>query len=664
VSYSRNRPPLGAVLQQAGLVSAEQVNQALKQQKQTNSSLKIGEILAIQGRIDPQTANFFAERWDGAISEQPKQPIGHYLKQAALLNERQIQAILLEQKNSERKFGELAIAKGWLKQTTLDFFLRYLQSNSNPASANLEEQQSVEKATTTVNAGKSYLPKELKNGAIDEKQDYSQKVHEGFLQIKRKLLKIEGQDNYSEKTLERVLSWTGGHSLLTQKIFALIAQGETPLSLQEEEQVDYLVQTKIVDNWSSNELQLHLRGIKERLINNQHCPPDRLLLLYQKVLMGTALIDGSLEQQELLSLGLAVKQQARLVVANRIYQSVFNLTWVVETLNHRVRLGIDRGIPISKGNNSSNAVVASSSPGSEPQDSWLNLKNILLLLTLIGLSGISVDNIFKRVTVRKSFRQGNEFLKQKSFEEAVDEYNRLLEIDSNYFQAWTNRGYALAGLQKYEAMRQSCLTATIIHPEAVYGWNCQGEALHNLKKYSEAVKAFDRAIALNNTDPIFSINKSESLRALGENEASIKSVQQAIGALEQIEALEGSDSIQGEFAVALTLLGNNSRQAESFNKAIAAYDRAIRYSPNYFPARIGKGITLDKAKRHSEAEFEFRQMLKDSELSPIQEAQTWFYLGKTQCKSARYADGVESFERAIELNPDYAIAKDAKQQCR
>ena len=51
MSHSRNKPPLGAVLQQAGLVSAEQVNQALEQQKQIDSNVRIGEILAIQGRI-------------------------------------------------------------------------------------------------------------------------------------------------------------------------------------------------------------------------------------------------------------------------------------------------------------------------------------------------------------------------------------------------------------------------------------------------------------------------------------------------------------------------------------------------------------------------------------------------------------------------------------
>ena len=661
MSHTRSKLPLGAVLQQAGLVSAEQIDQAVKQQKQTNSSLRIGEILAIQGRIDPQTAKFFAERWSSVVSEQPKQPIGQYLKQAALLDEQQIETILAEQKKCERKFGELAIAKGWLKQTTLDFFLSYLHSEPDRTSKTVrKESESIkEEAKTTVIEPDLPLSKNL---TANEKQDYSQKVHEGFLQIKRKLLKIEG-DTYSEKILDRVLLWTGGHSLLTQKVFALIAKSDTSISRQEE--VDRLIQSKIIDRWSNNELKLHLQGIENRLIDNQHCPPEKLLLLYQKVITETVLLDDSPEQLELLSLGLLVKQQDKLMVANRIYRSVFNLSWVVNALNRRVRSKIDeRALALRHSSKGSNKDIITSSTTNEPQDNWLNIKNLLLLLALLGLFGISLNNISKRITVRKSFQQGNELLKQKSFTEAVNEYNKLLNIDSNYFQAWTNRGYALAGLQKYEQMRQSCSTATIINPEAVYAWNCQGEALHNLKQYSEATIAFDRAIALNKTDPIFAINKSESLRALGENEASVASIEQAIQILERIEAVEGSNEVKGEFAVALTLLGNSYRQQENYQKAIAAYDRAVEYSPNYFPARVGKGITLSRTKRYSAARSEFELILEDDSLTPSQQAQVWFYLGKTQCKSAQYADGVAAFERAIELNPDYAIAVDAKKQCR
>lgn len=651
MSHSPNQVPLGAVLQQAGLVSAEQVNQALKQQKQTDSNLTIGEILAQDGKINPQTADFFAERWFSLVTEQPKQPIGQYLKQAALLDEQQIQAILVEQQSSKRKFGEVAIAKGWLKQTTLDFFLSHLKVESSPVSA-------------ADALGRKKEPQDFRQGLIEfsNQQDYSQKVHEGFLQIKRKLLKLEGQGADSAKTLERVLFWTNGHSFLTQKLFSLITQALYPLSTQEEEKrIDDLVRTQIIENWSNNELKSHLVGIRNRLLNNQRCSPSQLLKLYQKVLTITVLIEDSQEQQELLNSGLVVRQQDKLVVGNRIYQSVFTPGWITKTL--RVQANLKEPQEVKTFENKAPETVKTPSPIVEPQASWLNLKNLLLLVTLIGLLSIFFNNVFKRITVKTTFEQGNELLKQKIYSEAVEKYNKLLSIDSNYFQAWTNRGYALAGLQQYEAMRESCSTASIINPAAIYAWNCQGEALHNLQRDKEAIAAFDRAIALNQTDPIFLINKSEALGVLGNHRQALESVQQAIKILERIEATQGAENIAGEFAVALTFLGNSYRQQEKFSQAIASYERAINYAPKYFPARVGRGITLSSLKRSQEAASEFENILQDDQLSITQQAQTWFYLGKALCVGKPPADAIVAFNRAIKLKSDYEIARIAKQQC-
>lgn len=661
MSYSRNQVSLGAILQQAGLVSAEQVNQALEQQKQINSNLTIGEILASQGRIDSKTVAFFAQSWSSLIKEKPKQPIGQYLKQAALLNDEQIQAILSEQRNSQRKFGEVAISKGWLKETTLNFFLEYLQGKLESAPyTNLEPSVTTAKTVSMTQKDFSRSSRELTNLSRDP--DYSQKVHEGFLEIKRKLLRIEGQDAYSEKALQRVLFWTNGHSLLTRKIFTLISQNINPLfPQQEEEQIDYLIQTKIIDDWLNNELGSHFKAINNRLINNQQCLPDRLFQSYQRILTESVLINESREQQELLNSGLVVRQQNKLVVANPIYRSVFNLSWVVNALNSQAK---SRDLKISPQANSLTSNISRSSTIAESKNSWLNFKNILLLLTLIGLLSIFLHNLIKRVKVRTAFQRGNELLKQKSYGEAVEEYNSLLNIDSNYFQAWTNRGYALAGLQQYEAMRESCSTATIIDPTAVYAWNCQGEALHNLQRDTEAIVAFDRAISLNQTDPIFLINKSESLGVLGEHQASIDSITQAIQVLEQIEAVQGAEDIKGVFAVALTFLGNSYRQEEKFTLAISSYEKANNYVPQYFPARVGKGITLNRAERDQEARSQFESMLKDQQLTKVQKAQTWFYLGKSLCKLAPNPKGIAAFDEAIKLNPDYETAKKAKQYCR
>jgi len=637
VSPSPKKVPLGAVLQQAGLISTTNIKEALQQQREGAKDRRIGEILAAQGHLNSKTADFFADSWPTLIQARPTQPIGQYFRQAALLDEEQIIEIVNQQKESKLKFGEQAVAKGLLKQTTVDFFLKYL----------IRESQIQPKEKTT------------KQRRYKRSQS-SEQVQDSFYKIKLKLLNLEDKDDCGETVLDRVLSWTGGHSLLTQKLSKLIAQNKDQVVLgKETEQVDYLVKTKILKNWRNQETGTHLQSIEAKLLNNQHIEPDGLLRLYRQVLTTKVSLNSTQAQKELIKTGLVVKQQDYLAVANLIYKSVFNFVWIEQKLSQ-----LD-----SQDNNNFKAVTfpAKSREYSISQagkSKKYSLKNLLILLALIALLLLFFDSISKRIKVRKAFKQANEFLKQKSFDQAIAEYNKILNIDSNYFQAWTNRGYALAGLQNYDEMRESCHTATIINPKAVYAWNCKGEALHNLKRQAEAIRAFDQAIALNGTDPIFLINKSESLKAIGEEQESLVTIAQAIKVLEQVEAVNGKDTVSGEFAVALTFLGNGYRKNEQYEPAIFNYNRALEYSPNYFPAKIGKGIILSRVKRYIEAQEEFESILENKQLSNTQQAQTLFYLGKTLCQSQQNIKSVAAFEQAIELKPDYQAATQAIENCR
>ena len=116
---------IGMILLEADLVSPGQIEVALYD-KVHSSHLRLGEILALRGWIQPETADFFAQDWQNLIRQKSRQPLGWYLQQAALLNEREINTILEEQKYTGIRFGSSAVLRGMLKSTTLDFFLMHL----------------------------------------------------------------------------------------------------------------------------------------------------------------------------------------------------------------------------------------------------------------------------------------------------------------------------------------------------------------------------------------------------------------------------------------------------------------------------------------------------------------------------------------------------------
>ena len=118
-------PLLGETLRDAGLITEAQL-QTVMGDKQEYKEKKVGEILALRGWLKQETVDFFAEEWTRCLEQGAKYPIGEYLKQAALLNQENIEYILYIQKRLPMKFGKIAVNEGLLKKRTVNFFLENL----------------------------------------------------------------------------------------------------------------------------------------------------------------------------------------------------------------------------------------------------------------------------------------------------------------------------------------------------------------------------------------------------------------------------------------------------------------------------------------------------------------------------------------------------------
>lgn len=137
-----------------------------------------------------------------------------------------------------------------------------------------------------------------------------------------------------QAVLREILNWTGGQPLLTQKLCRLVTEAR-PIELgQETQQVGRLVQERILTNWESQDEPAHLRTIRDRLLRANRLAWE-LLEIYQQVLQkgGIAAVRDPVQMELQLS-GLVVEDQGRLRVSNRIYEAIFNQTWVNEYLKN------------------------------------------------------------------------------------------------------------------------------------------------------------------------------------------------------------------------------------------------------------------------------------------------------------------------------------------
>ncbi|GAB4548287.1 MAG: hypothetical protein Tsb0014_43040 [Pleurocapsa sp.] len=284
--------PIGTLLKQAGLISEEQIQSALMTQSKY-SSMKLGEILALQGHIKQNTVEFFVNKWKNTKQQGKQFPLGYYLNKAALLDDKQIKTILIEQQKNKLKFGILAVKKGWIRQDTIEFFLNNLTT------------------------------KPIQTLSLATLEKYNDKI-----------LHLEQKASNPSAVLKEILSWTGGHSILTKVLCQLVinSDGFIPRGI-EKITIKNLVINSLINNWKTNPAAEYLRNIEYNLINNKKCRPASLLKLYRQILLqGEIVADRSTEQEELINLGLVVKQNNKLKVGNRIYQYAFNPGWVEKQL--------------------------------------------------------------------------------------------------------------------------------------------------------------------------------------------------------------------------------------------------------------------------------------------------------------------------------------------
>jgi tetratricopeptide (TPR) repeat protein len=630
------------------------------------------------------------------------------------------------------RFGELAVLNGWIKSTTINFFLEHLNfaqeyykqsleqerppdnnilqapltddlssgiiqllssqsspdtdsvgslSEITPNSQSPQIEESIHQSAWLENppAKLPFLSKESFSATSSNKnfppnsqhisvEKSSNSTPGGNTEETRSVMYNNGEYKRTNSTnwdavVKEVLSWTGEQPFLTQKLWQLLGDSRGIIPQGEEAAtVTHLVQTYVIDNWETQVASEHLQAIREGILANQQCEPVLLLKLYQRILQeGEVFPDKSLAQTELVSLGLIVQDGEKLKLYNRIYQSVFNQDWVEQELKTRHKPKVFDAVESTQSKVLQETPTLKA-PSTVSHVGDKSFRHLWILLGVVSLLVVGL-NIFKSLEEKLLFIKGNELFHQGEYQKAIAKYSELLNINSNYYQAWTNRGYALSGLQEYKQMQESCSAATIIEPKAVYAWNCQGEALYNLKQYKEAIADFDKAIALDAKDPVFWINKTESLLAIKQPDEAITSVNQAIVLLQQNISSDNRELINRNLSVAFSHKGKAFLQKQEYQQALEADDKSLEYDPNYWDAQQSRGIALQGLRRYNEATTQFNQMLNESKLRDSQKAETWYYLGLTLCQASKPKEALSAFDEALKLRQNYQAAELAKRNC-
>ena len=228
----------------------------------------------------------------------------------------------------------------------------------------------------------------------------------------------------------------------------------------------------------------------------------------------------------------------------------------------------------------------------------------------------------------------------------LDRLGRYQEATTNYYTAialqsgnkkvllnhWHNIGYDLANLGQHEEAIAAYNKALKIDPKFHISWNGLGSALRELGRNTEAIAALEKALEIEPEDHFALNNLGNALNDLGRN-------------TEAIAAFETALEIDPKYHIALNGLGNALKDLGRSSEAIAAYEKALEIDPKYHIVLNGLGNALNDLGRKTEASAAFEKALEIDPKFHI----AWNGLGITLKDLGCYTEAIAAFDKALEI---------------
>ncbi|MBE3560548.1 MAG: tetratricopeptide repeat protein [Ktedonobacteraceae bacterium] len=207
--------------------------------------------------------------------------------------------------------------------------------------------------------------------------------------------------------------------------------------------------------------------------------------------------------------------------------------------------------------------------------------------------------------VREKCREGDQFLRQHQYTQALQAYEDALRLDPLNFYAWNGKGTALYNQGNYRKALESYQKATEIDPHNAVVWVSAGLVLHRLQRYQQALVHFERALAID---------------------------------AEYVPAWNGKADAQ---------LGMNMP-----NEAIASYKQALSFDPDSFQAWNGLGNAFSYLRDFAGAVDAYTRALLLNSRSAVawcNKAEALIHLGHTRA-------ALDALNEATEMDRGYARA--------
>ncbi len=226
----------------------------------------------------------------------------------------------------------------------------------------------------------------------------------------------------------------------------------------------------------------------------------------------------------------------------------------------------------------------------------------------------------------------------EEYEKAVHSFDKTLEIEPKFYPALRLRGNALINLNRYEEALKSLDKALELNPDDFSVEMLRGDALSDLKRYPSAISAYSRSLAIN-PHPWVYYNRGVARLKTGDNQ----------GALDDFtEALR----LKPNYVNAYNNRGVVRLQRGDYKGAIDDFTEGLRFNPDDATAYLNRGSARAAMGNYQEAIADYNKVLR---LNP-DEGDAYMGLGGAHAAMGNYDEAIADYNKVIKRKPDDATA--------
>lgn len=238
--------------------------------------------------------------------------------------------------------------------------------------------------------------------------------------------------------------------------------------------------------------------------------------------------------------------------------------------------------------------------------------------------------------------KGDSAYSESRYDDALSYYNQAIEAEPGQAFALRNKGLALTRLGQYPEAIECFDAALGLDPDYVEAWIDKGGVHFQTQDFDAALACLDKAEALDEHEPDVRLARGQTLTQLERYPEAIDSLNTALELNpENVYVLNYVASVHSES-------GDPGRARSRYEEAIQVSDKILSGDPQNPQVWVGKGLSLRKLGRYTEAEECFRKAIDLEPKNPW-----WlFNLAGLYSEDLYYFErGAEFMLKALEVSP-------------